>query len=450
MNIFNKHLQLHPAHCLFTVAYVLSIFVVVNGQFYNNNNKFQSQRFGQQGQQLHNNRYAQEQRNQYYQYQQRNFQGANSGNYYPKAPSNSGTQFINTPVSSLNGTAGAVVQIQLLSYSDPGLTLPGGNTCACPEGQTCPYLQQGIPSCYFAFTIIISAPNQSVQYIASDFVPVTSSPINSGDWTTVQLLNMTTKPMVIDIFVHHLGVVISEATASLEYFDHLVHVDTFVVSLANYQATPYGSTTPNTVQTTAIGQLQGTSLQLAYNVQCIGSMQGPNCDLTCTPVSSGQSTACVSSITGMQMSCMNVSNVVSNCTPCPYGLTPDQTACSSSASISSVPTGVSPAFRVWTIILGCLLGIAIVFIILLVVIFIAVESRKKTDAKSHYVENPYSGRSTRPLLYQDDDDWRRGKTRATTGGSGVSSRSPVSDRETNEEEFPRSNGASIARREAHV
>lgn len=64
--------------------------------------------------------------------------------------------------------------------------------------------------------------------------------------------------MVIDIFVHHLGVVISEATASLEYFDHLVHVDTFVVSLANYQATPYGSTTPNTVQTTAIGQLQGT------------------------------------------------------------------------------------------------------------------------------------------------------------------------------------------------
>uniref|UniRef100_A0A0R3S4J3 DUF1619 domain-containing protein n=1 Tax=Elaeophora elaphi TaxID=1147741 RepID=A0A0R3S4J3_9BILA len=219
--------------------------------------------------------------------------------------------------------------IQLQQYSNPNLALPNGYTCACPSGMQCPYLQEGATTCFFSFTIIISASNQSTQIIESPFVMVPKSPINSGIWTNDNILNMTVKPSTIDIIVHHLGVVINQATGSLEYFNHLIPIDEFVISLDNYQATTYGAT-PNIIQQTIIGQILGTTLQLAYYVQCIDNKYGSNCDLKCIRVSSNSlNAACTSIITGMQHSCKYASDLVKilDCTPCLYGLTTNQTDC---------------------------------------------------------------------------------------------------------------------------
>ncbi|EFO12892.1 hypothetical protein LOAG_15640, partial [Loa loa] len=57
----------------------------------------------------------------------------------------------------LNGTTGALVTIQLQQYNNPNLALPNGYTCTCPTGIQCPYLQEGSITCFFSFTIIISA-----------------------------------------------------------------------------------------------------------------------------------------------------------------------------------------------------------------------------------------------------------------------------------------------------
>uniref|UniRef100_A0A914RKZ0 Uncharacterized protein n=1 Tax=Parascaris equorum TaxID=6256 RepID=A0A914RKZ0_PAREQ len=111
-----------------------------------------------------------------------------------------------------NTTSAATMRLRLISYTNPTLGLPDGRTCVCPTGKSCPYLQQGIPSCMFSFT------------------------------------------MAIDVFVHHLGVVIDGATAQLEFYNYVIHVDTFVVSLANYDASVGVS-----VSTTAKGLLQGTT-----------------------------------------------------------------------------------------------------------------------------------------------------------------------------------------------
>ncbi|EJD73882.1 hypothetical protein LOAG_18728 [Loa loa] len=148
---------------------------------------------------------------------------------------------------------------------------------------------------------------------------------NSG----INFKNIPLNNNTIDIIVHHLGVVINQATGNLEYFNHLIPIDTFVISLDNYQATPYG-TTPNIIQQTISGQILGTTLQLAYNVQCIDNNYGPNCDLKCTPASiNNLHAACISVITGMHHSCKYASNSIKifDCTPCPYGLTINQTKC---------------------------------------------------------------------------------------------------------------------------
>lgn len=64
--------------------------------------------------------------------------------------------------------------------------------------------------------------------------------------------------MAVDVLVHHLGVVIDQLTAQLEFYNSLVHVDTFVESLADYSTTTEGST-PVMVTRRKQGLLQGTT-----------------------------------------------------------------------------------------------------------------------------------------------------------------------------------------------
>ncbi|VDN53326.1 unnamed protein product [Dracunculus medinensis] len=313
---------------------------------------------------------------------------------------------------SNNSSNGALVEVRLQAYSNPLLSLPNDKTCACPQGKSCPFLQPGVPSCLFSFIIIMSAPDQSVQYIASEFVPMASGSINSGNWTQPHVLNMTSKPMAVDVLVHHLGVVIDQLTAQLEFYNSLVHVDTFVESLADYSTTTEGST-PVMVTRRKQGLLQGTTnfkcpfdsrLQLSYSVQCIGDKVGPNCDLLCIP--SGVDplyAACKSVLSGVMSSCHYAGKQVNFYLSLLVKI------------FNSNLNGVSSAYRIWTIVLGCLLGISILFIIILVMFFIMVEGgnfRQNSNTR-RYRADSYIKRSIQPLISKDDE-WNRSETRVTS------------------------------------
>ncbi|VDK45984.1 unnamed protein product [Anisakis simplex] len=328
----------------------------------------------------------------------------------PKRASYS-SRFINTPVVTANTSSGALMQIRLVSYTNEQLSLPHGKTCVCPQGKTCPFLKPGIPSCMFSFTIIVSAPEQSVQYISSEFMPATDPTLNSGNWTTLHTMNLTSRPMAIDVFVHHLGVVIDQQTAQLEFYNYVVLVDTFVIPLANYDASQGAGTS-----TTATGILQQTQLQLEYSVQCANGKQGPSCDLTCTPTPGDSSSAvCVSSITGVVQSCeYSGVQVRINCPRIQIHFS----ICRTLPTVKYVPMvgDVSSAYRVWTIVLGCLLGVSIIFIILLIIFYVIARNQQLSDEKERqhqdYLPAAYTSPGTQPLM-QKDDEWDRGDTRAT-------------------------------------
>uniref|UniRef100_A0A915Q1Q0 Uncharacterized protein n=1 Tax=Setaria digitata TaxID=48799 RepID=A0A915Q1Q0_9BILA len=379
----------------------------------------------------------------------------------PKSGHNRGTKFISIPISNFNDIPGALVTVELQQYHNPDLALPGGFTCACPSGLQCPYLQDHSITCFFSFTIITSATNQSVQLIESPFVQVSKSPINSGIWTEKNILNTTVKPNAIDIIVHHLGVVINQATGNLEYFNQLTLIDIFVIPLSNYHATPHG-TSPNIKQATISGQILGTTLQVAYYVECIDGKLGSNCDLKCKQVSPNSLHAvCMSIITGMHFSCKYAMDLIKifDCKQCPYGLTKDQTECNAPITDLAISQNlISPTYRIWTVVLGTLLGIAIIFIIILVIIFTITQKRDKSLGTSRRQIGTTSSTTPRThpgktLLSREHDEWQRSKIRATARDSGVSTRTATAtatSEERIEDEYFRSNVLSVGRREAHV
>ncbi|KAM3725206.1 LEAF RUST 10 DISEASE-RESISTANCE LOCUS RECEPTOR-LIKE PROTEIN KINASE-like 2.8 [Dirofilaria immitis] len=447
--IFNNHFQLNASSLIryiFIAQIILSslIIVVITEQLSFNNLPFQQsyyQRFDRSQQGIQKNFQFQQQ--QFPSYLRHDMKKINS-----KLGNNYDAKFINIPINNLNDTIGALVTIQLQEYNNPNLALPNGYTCICPSDMQCPYLQDGSITCFFSFTIILSASNQTVQIIESPFVMVPKSSINSGIWTNDNIINMTVKPNTIDIIVHHLGVVINQETGNLEYFNHLTPIDTFAILLDNYQSTPYG-TAPNIIQRTIIGQILGTTLQLTYYIQCINNKYGPNCDLKCTPsLYDNTHSVCISIITGMYYSCKYAQDSVKvlDCTLCPYGLVANQTECIIS-NISSIisENNTSSVFRIWTIVLGCLLGIAIIFIILLVVIFTMVQRRHKM-----FTANRRRVKSNKTLLPWKNEEWQRSKIKATTRDSGVTSRIATSE-ERIEDQYIRNNIISTTRRrEAHV
>ncbi|VDO52276.1 unnamed protein product [Brugia timori] len=143
----------------------------------------------------------------------------------------------------------------------------------------------------------------------------------------------------------------------MEYFNHLIFIDTFAISLDNCQSTFYG-TTPNLIQKAIFSRILGTTLQLICSIQCIGGKYGLNCDLKCTPASF-------------------------NCISCPYGLAINQTKCNTPITDRIIyfhnkllninyekQNLVSSKYRIWTIVLCCFLGISVIFIILRIIIFV--------------------------------------------------------------------------------
>jgi hypothetical protein len=457
---------------------------VVFGQY---NNQYQQQPYQQQQQQQQYQQQPYQQQQQQRQsvsqqqpvpnYQQQNQQYAqnqyqNNNGQYQRPPG-----FIsNQPRTATNladlvgqNQTGAVIQVQLKSYSNPALVLPNGMTCICPSGKQCPYLRTTGSQCYFSFTTIISAPDQSVQYLATDFLPLNNDGAiddnrTVSNWSMVQTLYLSAKPSAIDVFVHHLGVVIDQQTATLQYFNNLVHADTFVQSLSDYLPAAAGMT-QSMRDVTLTGQLLSTKLVLSYAVTC-STYMGPNCDLTCVPSTSDNTVAICTDQKGVQNRCVYQSGKtqVDNCIACTYGASND--SCFASYNAPPAPT-TSNAFRTWTIVLGCLLGIAIIFIVAMIIFYIIARNREEPPAyrSSTWSQQP----AARPLLSngepkqhnfqaQDNDVWgyKPPQVAATQRSAAPmaeheTSRQSASTHDDSQSSYrPNGQPVSLARREAQV
>ncbi|KAE9415343.1 hypothetical protein Angca_000567 [Angiostrongylus cantonensis] len=281
----------------------------------------------------------------------------------------SSSSVVNTPTKLIaygQSVNGAQVQIRLTSYQNPTMALSNTTTCNCPIAY-CDFLppnQQN--ACSFSFVTVISSAYQSVQYIQSDFNPFFGS-ISTGNWTNPHSFQMISKPVSIDIFVQHLGVSIDSATANLLFFGKLILVDSFIVDLSIFKKSGGGDQSLSLV-----GLQLGTQLQLILNIQCINGMMGEMCDLSCNIPSSytaNNYAICSNNRTGDYFNC-TYNSYTSQVVQCQLCATNGNFNGTCMNTIPIQYTGVSSAFRVWTIVLGCLLGIAILLIFCLIISYI--------------------------------------------------------------------------------
>ncbi|UMM42233.1 hypothetical protein L5515_018146 [Caenorhabditis briggsae] len=324
------------------------------------------------------------------------------------------TVFSNNPMNldTGNGLMGAEVDLRLISYSNSGLKLPNGTTCNCPISN-CNYVPSNHQNqCQFSFVLVISCADQSIQYTQSNFYPVPNNGImTTGNWTDQHTFYMTTKPVSIDVFVQHLGVVIDSSSGQLLFFNHLALVDSFVVDLSKFSTSTGNAQGSQTL--TLVGTTMSTQLQMNLNVQCINNFMGPLCDLTCnsTNAQAGQLVACYSNRTDTFSLCKwNTQRTqVVECKVCTYGVY--NGACSAAVNVNNV--GVAYAFRTWTIVLGCLLGIALLLILCLILAYLICfrilnRSYEKEGREDHY---KYEENTTR---IETNDDKKSNNRKSST------------------------------------
>ncbi|CCD64776.1 Prion-like-(Q/N-rich)-domain-bearing protein [Caenorhabditis elegans] len=299
------------------------------------------------------------------------------------------TVYSNNPMALETGSGlmGAEVDLRLISYTNSGLKLPNGTTCNCPISN-CNFVPSNHQNqCQFSFVLVISCADQSIQYTQSNFYPVPNNGIiTTGNWTNQHTFYMATKPISIDVFVQHLGVVIDSSSGQLLFFNHLSLVDSFVVDLSKF-STNTGNQGQGTQTLTLTGTSLQTQLQMNLNVQCINNFMGPLCDLTCnkTNAQANHLVACFSNRTGTFSLCKwntQLTQVV-ECNPCTYGVY--NGACAAAVNVNNV--GVAYAFRTWTIVLGCLLGIALLLILCLILAYLIILNRSypKEQYEEEYV-----------------------------------------------------------------
>uniref|UniRef100_A0A0N5A3E0 SEA domain-containing protein n=1 Tax=Parastrongyloides trichosuri TaxID=131310 RepID=A0A0N5A3E0_PARTI len=282
---------------------------------------------------------------------------------------------------------GAEVYVKLNSFNNPSLIMPNSTTCTCPSGKSCPYLESNKIPCNFGFTIVMSNVEGEVKYLSSEFFPSTGYLDLSSQGIETKV-NMGSKPTSIDIFVHQFGVVINSETGALERYQYLYHVDTFVLSTRNISAAPANGS-PNKQVPTLTGQLVGTTLTLEYYSQCLNNRVGPNCDIVCetTPSSITNQILCYSNTTGYAYTCAPGSTFASqtpNCTICPNGII--NGTCSGTVVISDAQLGLVPVgYKIATIVLGCLLGLSLIFILILIILFCIMRNRytKESNTKKY-------------------------------------------------------------------
>ncbi|KAI6240185.1 hypothetical protein M3Y99_00506300 [Aphelenchoides fujianensis] len=391
---------------------------------------------------------------------------SNQGNSYTGSTGFNSPGIFATPQrNNVPLNPGATFYIQLTGYTNQGLQMKGGTTCYCPRNQ-CTLLENVLHPCYFTFTIVVgTASGEPIHYISKEFVAVPSNGTldpDAGDWAVGVTLQLVSKPTYIDIFVNNLGPVIQGQTVN--YLDEFWQVDTFTIDLGDYSPTP-ANQQQQTVSTSLNGQLVRSTLEVSYYVQCQAGLLGDNCDLQCQPTreTDPPRSVCTSRITNVSSVCGMDSNraQVQNCQICGYGVIDDK--CADLAALQSRELGVNSAFRVWTIVLGVLLGIALIVICILIVMHV-VDEKKRRDERDRELRNrrvepvfndqpnfaAYDNRHavSNPLL--GTDEWAKPpQPHVFTRPAGVESESNHSDT------VPRNGGPSSAfaqppRREAQV
>uniref|UniRef100_A0A8R1HJE6 Uncharacterized protein n=1 Tax=Caenorhabditis japonica TaxID=281687 RepID=A0A8R1HJE6_CAEJA len=330
-----------------------------------------------------------------------------------------------------NNLMGAQIDLRLISYTNGALSLPNGTTCKCPIANCnfVPSNQQN--QCQFSFVLVISSADQSIQYSQSNFYPVPGNGImTTGNWTNPYTFYMTTKPVAIDVFVQHLGVVIDSTSGQLLFFNHLALVDSFVVDISKFNADNVAQ--GQTAQTLSLtGLNQQTQLQMNLNVQCINNFMGPLCDLTCnnTNAQANQAVICYSNRTATFSSCKwnTLRTQVVDCTICTHGVY--NGTCAAAVVVNN--WGVAYAFRTWTIVLGCLLGIALLLILCLILAYlICFRVLNRATEKDEEYYKSYENTTYSSGASASASDKNRNKRGSRTAGSDQGSDQPLV---TNEE-----------------
>ncbi|KJH47109.1 hypothetical protein DICVIV_06817 [Dictyocaulus viviparus] len=223
------------------------------------------------------------------------------------------------------------------------------------------------------------------------------------------------------IFVQHLGVSINRTTANLLFFAKLILVDTFIVDLSKFRSNGGGDQSLSLV-----GHQLGTQLQLTLNIQCINGMMGEMCDLSCTiqPSSTTSNYAiCLNNRTGEYFNCSYNSFTFQ---ACKFNIQINQITVFRAIfyfttrhrsinhilmhnSVEEIGRNqllvASSAFRVWTIILGCLLGLATLVILCLVVSYMIVKNREhREDHFKYKTSNKYMNNKGN-RFHLDEQEW---------------------------------------------
>ncbi|KAK0396668.1 hypothetical protein QR680_001807 [Steinernema hermaphroditum] len=363
------------------------------------------------------------------------------------------TGVVNKPVRTTqdNSTSSAAVTVQLVSYTNTKLGLPDNGTCKCPavNAKIC---GREMNRCQFSFHIILSAKDQSVSFISSEIYPIPDNGVlSTGEWSAVHNLTMTSKPQSIDVIVQYNGIGFHAQNSSIFYLSRMVVVDTFVALTANYIPVT-GNSQPVAASQTLTGGLIQSSLGLRYSVKCNGNYKGKNCDLLCDPpVNSSTQVLCRHGQQAFMCTLDPVMQQVSSCQPCVNGVDKTTNTCRSAGyTDQTCNPGVSPAFRTWTIVLGCLLGIAVVFIILLIVFYVIVRNQNERQGTYRRTQ-PYQPPSHPLLPESKDDEWERSRPNPPAAIGRPSHTDPEISRSSDQSESVRNiNGVRSPRREVAV
>ncbi|MFH4973764.1 hypothetical protein AB6A40_000473 [Gnathostoma spinigerum] len=309
--------------------------------------------------------------------------------------------------------SGVKLEISIKSFANEALRLPGNMRCQCPTGFSCTYMGLNPAKCTISFTIVVSSPDVSVQYSALDFVPLppngildaqTAAHFGDQSWSRTHTFYLGGKPSSVGIFAHHLGVVINGENGELVQMQTVVHVDTFVLPLKNVVPSVGVSSAPTT--TTLIGKLLQTKLTLSYSVECEGSYIGPNCDLQCNTSQTDSTLAvCKSLPTGYFSSCRKIGYQVDDCSPCPWGVTPESYCRDENGGIlESSSNFTPPGYKTATITLAVVA--AVLFVLLGIVAIISIlasrRNRERQGAPGHNSRTAIrsEGGATQSLLQQ--------------------------------------------------
>ncbi|CAJ0571414.1 unnamed protein product, partial [Mesorhabditis spiculigera] len=322
-------------------------------------------------------------------------------------------QQVNSVNYGQNSAGGVQIQFQLKGYANPQLALPAGNTCVCPQGQTCSYLsRRDSAECFFSFTFIISAPDQSVRYFTTPFIALDQNGqlVRGAErWDEDYVVQLPSKPSAIDVFVHHLGPVIRSSDGSLVNTMTLTHVDTFVVPLDN-DLPSTGRAVGQLMSKTFSGSIMQTQLSLAVSIACLGDMIGAQCDLTCSqsPVAT-QKMACRQNQTGFYFVCdrASLNGQVEHCEACPWGIR-ENSYCQDEAGRVMNPANAGIVDGSWKVAAIVLAAATLVFFILFFISAILAckgcrnsgDDDKVPGFNLHQSAQRHEGQANRPLLEQ--------------------------------------------------